>query len=70
MLNNIKKEEIKMCNGKGCGFRACGCLGILIAIVVGAIIGVLFAFGFIPFITVAVWISFGIAAAALIILIA
>ncbi len=59
-----------MCNGKGCGFQACGCLGILISIVIGAIVGVLFAFGFIPFIVVSVWIAFGIAAVVLILLIA
>lgn len=46
------------CNDK-CGFRACSCIGVLISIVFGALIGVLFAFDYITFISTIVWIVFG-----------
>jgi len=51
-----------------CDFTACSCLGVVISIVFGAAIGVLFAFRFIPAIVTAIWIAFGLAVLALIIL--
>ena len=42
-----------------CNFTACRCIGILISIVLGALIGVLYAFNLITFITIALWIVFG-----------
>ncbi len=46
------------CNGR-CKFSACGCLGVVISIILGAIVGILFAFNFIPGIVIAAWIAFG-----------
>jgi len=54
----------------GCSFNACSCLGIIISVVFGAIVGVLFAFGFIPFIETAAWIALGLGVFSLIVLIA
>lgn len=51
-----------------CGFTACGCLGVVISIVFGAIVGVLFAFGFIPNIVTVAWIAFGLSVLTLIFL--
>lgn len=45
--------------------KACSCLGLIISIVLGAVVGVLFALGFIPFIVTAAWIAFGISVFAL-----
>lgn len=56
------------CNKK-CGFNACGCLGIVLSIVFGAIIGLLFAFDHIPFIVISTWIAFGLGILSLIILV-
>jgi len=56
------------CNNK-CDFSSCSCIGILISVIFGAIVGVLFAFGFIPFIQVATWIAFGLGVLFLILLI-
>lgn len=53
------------CNNK-CGFRACSCIGILIGIVFAAVVGLLFAFTSIPFLTTAVWIAFGLGALTLV----
>ncbi|MPN25107.1 hypothetical protein SDC9_172514 [bioreactor metagenome] len=55
------------CSG-GCKFSACSCLGVVISIIFGAVIGVLFAFDLIPFITTALWIVFGLGVLALIFL--
>lgn len=44
-------------------------LSIIISILFGAIIGILFAFGFIPGIVIATWISFGLAVLTLIFLV-
>lgn len=52
-----------------CGFNACGFAGIVISIVFGAIIGVLFAFGYIPAIVTSTWIAFGLAILTLIFLV-
>lgn len=53
-----------------CGFFGCECLGVLISIVFGAVIGILFAFGFIPNIVTAVGIALGTSALFLIFLVA
>lgn len=52
------------CNEK-CSFNACSCTGILISIVIGAIFGLLYAFGLLPGIVVAAWIAFGLAVLAI-----
>lgn len=52
-----------------CGFSACGFLGVVLSVVSGAIIGILFAFGFIPFIIISTWIAFGLAVLFLIFLV-
>lgn len=57
------------CNNERCGFSACSCIGVVISIVFGAIVGILFAFCFIPFIVTAIWIAFGIGVLALILLV-
>ena len=51
-----------------CGFSACGCLGIVLSVVFGAIVGVLFAFEFIPNIVTVAWIAFGLSVLTLIFL--
>ncbi len=51
------------CTSCSCG--GCATIGTVVGIIFGAIVGVLFALGLIPFITTAVWIVFGIAAAVL-----
>lgn len=53
------------CNNGRCGSSACSCFGIIISILVGAAVGILFAFDLIPNIVTVMWIIFGIAAAAL-----
>jgi len=59
------------CNGNGnCSFDPCGCVPLIVSVVVGALVGVLFAFGLIPFITTFVWIAFGLGVLALIFLLA
>lgn len=54
---------------KRCWFTGCGFLGVFISIIVGAAVGVLFAFSLIPFITTVVWIAFGLGVLTLIFLI-
>ena len=49
---------------------ACCIIGVLLSLIIGVIIGILFYLGYIPNITTAVWIAFGLAAFSLIILIA
>jgi len=56
------------CCDKKCGFTACSCIGVVISIVFGAAIGVLFSMTLIPAIVTAIWIAFGLAVLALIIL--
>jgi hypothetical protein len=51
------------------GFDACGSIGLVVSIVFGALIGVLFNLGLIPFIVTTVWIVFGLAVLALILLV-
>jgi hypothetical protein len=46
------------------------CLGLILGVIVGAFVGVLFAFEYIPGITVGLWIAFGFAVLALILLFA
>jgi len=60
---------MSLCHHK-CRFTACSCLGVGISILVGAVVGVLFAFGLIPFITTIVWVVFGLAVLTLIFLVA
>ena len=52
-------------NNNGCICCGCAITGAIAGIIFGAAIGVLFAFGFIPFIVTATWIAFGLAAAVL-----
>lgn len=53
-----------MCN------RDCDCvLGVIISLFLGVIIGVLFYFSLIPTITTALWIAFGLAALALVLIV-
>jgi len=51
-------------------FSACGFVGIPVSIVIGIIVGILFAFEFIPGIETAAWIAFGLGVLGLIILVA
>ncbi len=53
------------CNNR-CGFSACGCLGVVLSVVFGAVIGVLFAFLYIPAITTVAWMAFGLSVLVLI----
>ena len=55
------------CNND-CGFRACSCFGVIISVVLGAIVGVLFAFNYIAAIVTSAWIALGIAVLALVFL--
>lgn len=50
-----------MNNSDRSGFNACGFIGIIISIILSALVGTLFIFGFIPFIELATWIVFGLA---------
>lgn len=56
-------------NERSC-FGACSCLGLVISLFFGAIVGVLFALDYIPFITTIVWVVFGLAVLTLILLVA
>lgn len=56
------------CNCKCCTPNAC-CIAILLSIVVGVVVGLLFAFTSIPFIVTAVWIALGLSGLALIIVV-
>jgi len=58
-----------MCSNKNCGFTACGCVGLIISIVFGALIAVLYSFGLIPNLIIAAWIAFGLAVLTLIFLV-
>lgn len=53
-----------------CFNATCACIGVLVSVIIGAIVGVLYAFNNIPFITTAAWIAFGLGAFSLIVLIA
>lgn len=55
-------------NCNRCGFTACSCIGIIISIIFSVIIGLLFAFGFIPGIVISTWIAFGLSILTLIFL--
>jgi len=55
--------------GNKCGFSACCCIGLLISVVFGAVVGVLFAFEYICFIRIAAWIAFGFGVLTLVLLI-
>lgn len=46
----------------------CSCAGIVISLVVAIVVGVLFYFGYIPFIVTAAWIAFGLGVMTLILL--
>jgi hypothetical protein len=59
-----------MCCSDRCSVNICGCFGIQTALIFGALIGILFAFGLIPGIIFAIWIAFGLAVLSLIFLIA
>lgn len=56
------------CQQRCCAGTFC-CIAIIISIVLGTIVGVLFAFGLLPLIATAAWIAFGISILALIFLI-
>ena len=53
---------------KNCDFKACGCIGIIISVILGALIGFLFASDYILFITTAIWIALGLGVLGLIFL--
>ena len=55
------------CDNKLCS--GCGCLGVVISAIFGIIAGVLFAFGFIPFVLTTAWIVLGLAVLTLLILV-
>lgn len=48
---------------------SCGCIGVALSIIVGALVGVAFAFGFLPGIVAANWVALGIGAVSLVLLI-
>lgn len=50
-------------------FDACGSIGIVISVVIGALVAVLFNLGFIPGITTVVWVVFGLSVLTLILLV-
>lgn len=52
-------------NNDNCVCGGCATTGTIVGIIFGAVIGVLFAFGFIPLIVTAIWIAFGLAVAVL-----
>ncbi len=54
---------------RSCGNPCSICIVVLVSIVVATIVALLFAFGFIPNITTAIWIVFGFAALDLILLV-
>lgn len=54
------------CSKSSCNL--CGIVGVLIALAFGALVGVLFAFEFIPNIVTVAWIAFGLSAFALVFL--
>lgn len=51
-------------------FEACGCLGIIISIIAGAVVGILFAFGLIPLVGASIIAALGLGVLALIFLLA
>ena len=57
------------CNNEN-PISVCSFFSVIISVLAGAIIGVLYALCFIPFITTAVWIAFGLGVLALIFLVA
>lgn len=70
--NHLEESEVDriMCCPDGRHVNLCGCFGVQLALVFGAVVGILFAFGLIPGIVTAAWIAFGLAVLLLIFLIA
>jgi len=49
-------------------FSICGCFGVIVSVVVGALVGIVFAFGLIPLVGASILAAFGLAVLALVFL--